>query len=238
MQTNDNDISGLYQQREWANSYDHIRFANAGGRLINERELGFVSRSMASLPTEASVLDVASGTGRFALSLAQRGFRVTAFDSSNPMLEQIRHKADEHAVNVELVEGDVRNMPFDRAQFDGVCCFRLLWHYDDWPSLLHAMADCAKGPVAFDLMNRRSLRRLIRPVALRKAYESHTTDQDVVSWCAKCGYTVLRAEQAFAFPFIVYLKLPFLARWLWPLDQWLSRRGWGTMLHYTIQKEG
>ena len=92
------------------------------------------------------------------------------------------------------------------------------------------------GPFVFDLMNQRSLRKLVKPFADKVAYQSLTSEREAESFFALRGYTILHKEQAFTFPYIVYLKLPFLTALLAPVDRWLCRLGVGTMLYYTIRK--
>ena len=233
-QTSDNEIPSLYQRRDWAETYDRLRFSNRGGRHVNALEVRFVSEGLADLPRGARILDMASGTGRFALHLARKGYVVTAFDSSREMLKLIGEKAVAENVDIERVEGDVRALPFEDGEFDGACCFRLLWHYDDWPSILGGLITCTRGPVVVDLMNRRSLRRWIRPFALRRAYECHTTEQEAEQLFRRNQWRVLSKQHAFGIPYILYLKFPLLAGILEKLDFWLCRKGYGTLLHYVL----
>lgn len=65
---------------------------------------------------DQAVLEVACGTGRVGLRLAQAGAQVTGVDISAPMLEIARMK--NHATNVSWVEGDMRD--FDLNQQFGL----------------------------------------------------------------------------------------------------------------------
>jgi SAM-dependent methyltransferase len=67
----------------------------------------------------AKILDLACGPGRFALPLAKRGFRVLGLDISAVYLKQAKAKAKEQGLSVELVQGDMRAIPFD-GKFDAV----------------------------------------------------------------------------------------------------------------------
>jgi len=69
----------------------------------------------------SSVLDVGCGTGRHAIELARRGFRVTGIDISEGMLEQARIAAAEAGVELELVRADAsRELP--KGHFDVALC--------------------------------------------------------------------------------------------------------------------
>lgn len=60
------------------------------------------------------VLDAGAGTGRVSLKLAAAGAEVTALDISPSMLEILKRKNG----NIETVEGDMENMPFEDETFD------------------------------------------------------------------------------------------------------------------------
>jgi SAM-dependent methyltransferase len=65
------------------------------------------------------VLDVACGHGRLAVPLAARGLQVTGLDRSRPFLELAAAAARERGVAVELVEGDMRSLPWE-SRFDAL----------------------------------------------------------------------------------------------------------------------
>lgn len=72
-----------------------------------------------ALPSGASVLDLACGSGRVAIALAVRGFRVTAVDFTAQLLEAARTEANRLGADVEWVEADMR--AFERPHaFDAV----------------------------------------------------------------------------------------------------------------------
>lgn len=62
------------------------------------------------------VLDAGAGTGRVSLRLHDAGAQVTAMDISPAMLHLLQQKNSE----VEVVEGDMENMPFEDDTFDMV----------------------------------------------------------------------------------------------------------------------
>jgi len=67
----------------------------------------------------ARVLDLACGHGRHAVELARRGLRVTGLDISEPSLAIARERAAEQSVELELLAGDMRELPW-RDEFDAV----------------------------------------------------------------------------------------------------------------------
>lgn len=63
------------------------------------------------------ILDVGCGTGRHAIELAQRGYRVTGIDLSESQLARAREKAGERNLNIPFLQCDARALPF-HADFD------------------------------------------------------------------------------------------------------------------------
>ena len=77
------------------------------------------------------ILDVACGTGRYAIPLAQAGARVTGIDLSEEMLDLARRKAAGSGLPLDLRVGDVRALPFADASFDLAVCALALCHLPD-----------------------------------------------------------------------------------------------------------
>lgn len=73
------------------------------------------------LPPGAAILDVGCGTGRHAIELARRGYRVTGLDLSSGMLAEAGRLARAAAVELELVQADATDFTFAR-QFDAAVC--------------------------------------------------------------------------------------------------------------------
>ena len=66
------------------------------------------------------VLDVAAGTGNAALPAARRGAVVTASDLTPALLEAGRKRAEAEGLELDWVEGDAENLPFEDESFDVV----------------------------------------------------------------------------------------------------------------------
>jgi SAM-dependent methyltransferase len=83
----------------------------------------------------ATILDVGCGTGRHAIELARRGFKVTGVDISAGMLAEARKHAEEAGSTLDFVHANAVRMRLGR-QFDAVIClcegsFGLLGRGDD-----------------------------------------------------------------------------------------------------------
>src|SRR5215210_8857512 len=67
-----------------------------------------------------TVLDVAAGTGNASVVAAQRGAKVTASDLTPELFEAGRARAESEGVELDWVEADAENLPFDDGSYDVV----------------------------------------------------------------------------------------------------------------------
>ena len=69
---------------------------------------------------ETSVLDVAAGTGNASIPAAKAGATVTASDLTPELFDAGRARAEAEGVQLDWVEADAENLPFEDASFDVV----------------------------------------------------------------------------------------------------------------------
>ena len=82
---------------------------------------------------EGPLVELAIGNGRVAIPVARAtGRRVIGIDTSPAMLEQARAKAAEAGVELELHEGDMRDLALDEPAALVYCPFRALLHLPTW----------------------------------------------------------------------------------------------------------
>jgi len=84
-------------------------------------EVDFVERELGG-DRSKQILDIACGTGRHAVELAKRGYRVTGFHLSEGQLRLAREKAAASGVVVEFQRRDATQPHFDQA-FDAAIMF-------------------------------------------------------------------------------------------------------------------
>ncbi len=83
-----------------------------------------------SLPKRARVLEVGCGRG-IAIPVFARLLqptRLVALDIEQPLLDEAGDRATRYGVDVELVQGDVRALPFEDGEFDLVIDFGTCYH--------------------------------------------------------------------------------------------------------------
>ena len=72
----------------------------------------------ADVRTGQDVLDVATGSGNVALAAAGRGATVTGLDLTPELVDAARRRAAEAGVEIEWVEGDAEELPWEQGSFD------------------------------------------------------------------------------------------------------------------------
>jgi ubiquinone/menaquinone biosynthesis C-methylase UbiE len=195
-----------YKADDVAEEYDSKRFSR-GGRLIDRREKEAVLGALS--PVEGKrVLEIACGTGRFTVMLAERGADVVGLDISRAMLAQGREKARDAGVGdrISFLLGDAARLPFPDDHFDAVFAMRF-FHLADTPAkFLTEMARVSKGQVFFDTFNDFSTRVVynwLLPMG------SHLySREDVERLVADAGLSLATESHDFVVPYGLYRKIP------------------------------
>ena len=94
------------------------RYKTGNTRLPLDEPSSFLISLVDQLPPTGRALDVAGGTGRNAVWLAQRGLDVTLADISSVGLEQATHYAFAADVEIETLEIDFQTKPFPAGPWD------------------------------------------------------------------------------------------------------------------------
>ncbi len=119
--------------------YDAIApFYDPWSRSVTEDVGFYVEHARAS---GGPVVELAVGTGRIAIPIAEAGIRVIGIDSSPEMLAVARRAADEGGTGalVDLRLGDLREPPVDERVPLVICPFRSLLHMETEDAKLAAV---------------------------------------------------------------------------------------------------
>lgn len=99
---------------------------NVFSPATNERVADIVLR-LSGLPKGARIADLGCGSGVFSEVLQRRGYTCTGIDLSPNSVRMARKKYP----GIEFIEGDIENLPFNDASFDGVFFGGVLHHFRD-----------------------------------------------------------------------------------------------------------
>jgi SAM-dependent methyltransferase len=106
------------------------------------------------------VLELACGTGRLTIPIAQSGVEIVGLDVSTTMLAHARTKAKAASVEIEFVEGDCRGFDLGRKFALILMAFNSMQHLHDYASQAVLFANVRKhlaegGRFIFDVFNPR-----------------------------------------------------------------------------------
>jgi len=179
------------------------------------------------------VLDLACGHGRIANRLAERGARVTGLDRAPLFLEWARRDAADRGVEVDYVEGDMRELPWEGA-FDRVVSWFTSFGYFDDEANREVLGDVheALRPGGSALIEGNNLAELLPrwlPAVVREKGDDLVVDHSVfepVTGRADTQRTVVRDGRVRRFSMSVRM---FLAV---ELGDWLREAGFDEVRFY------
>lgn len=218
-----------YQEDDIAEAYDDKRFSQ-GGRVIDRREKEAVLSALEPL-TDKRVLEVACGTGRFTVMLADRGADIVGMDISEAMLEQGRRKARAAGVEgtLEFMQGDAGRLPFPDDHFDAVFAMRFFHLAPDPEAYIREMRRVSKEQIFFDTFKRYSFRSIYNwalPMGSRLY-----SDREVRELVVGADLELADAAHDFVVPFGFYRAVPgWVARPFRSLDETVGRTPLGDRL--------
>ncbi len=127
------DAAGLQALRERAKATRRAYFdrvaASFGDELLPGRTWEGLARALLQLAPRARYADLGIGDGMLTLMLAEIAAHVTAVDISPEMLGALRTRAKAKNIdNIELVEGDIEDLPLPDASHDVVVASQALHH--------------------------------------------------------------------------------------------------------------
>ena len=216
-----------YQADDVAEEYEDKRFSR-GGQLIDRREKRAVLDALGPVDGQR-VLEIACGTGRFTVMLAERGADVVGLDISEPMLQQGRRKAVAADTSVRWLRGDAARLPFPDDSFDTVVAMRF-FHLADTPvAFLSELQRVSRERVVFDTFNAASARSVynwLLPMGSRLYSRG-----EVEGLLARSNLALVAADHDFVLPYGLYRQTPnALAEPLRSLDRAVGRLPGGDRL--------
>ncbi|MBC7817465.1 MAG: class I SAM-dependent methyltransferase [Planctomycetaceae bacterium] len=134
-----------------------------GNSWKDRAERASILSALAGVPAGAAVLDLPCGSGRLTSMLIERGYAVTAADSSPNMvaraqgsIQRIAKSQTGNSPNVRFDVRDVMHTEFRDGEFDAVVCNRLFHHFTE-PALrqtaLKELRRICQGPIIVSFFN-------------------------------------------------------------------------------------
>lgn len=104
---------------------------SAGGHLYDHLANNLREYPIPEIPVAGSgtLLDVGCNWGRWAISAARKGFKVTGIDSALDALWAAKNLCAELGVDAEFICADARYLPFPGNSFDHAFSFSVLQHF-------------------------------------------------------------------------------------------------------------
>jgi ubiquinone/menaquinone biosynthesis C-methylase UbiE len=124
-----------------AGAYDDKRFSTLTGRLVDSLQKKAV-RGLCSFSPGEVLLDVGTGTGRFALDLAEQAAWVVGIDCSVAMIQEAKRKSASwklsHRISLAIADGHA--LPFRKDCVQWCVSVNVLLHIQDYEVVLRQMA--------------------------------------------------------------------------------------------------
>ena len=160
-------------------------------------------------PAPARVLDIAGGSGRFALPLLRDGYDVTVNDINPPSLYLLQKRCPD--LPVSLLPGDFLKVDVP-GRFDGALAMECLEHLP-FEQVLSRVRDLLKpgGVFVFTGLNSGSWRFFARHMLGRDVPGEHVMKaREYCSACDKLGFDVLAMRGLMWTPFTVTSNSPLV----------------------------
>jgi ubiquinone/menaquinone biosynthesis C-methylase UbiE len=203
----------LYADPRMAENFDRLRFGGPIGRLLLETQ----DRVLLSFLGEVrgrTVIDVGTGTGRAALTLARAGAQVVGVDASAEMLRVARARANAAGVSITFEEGDAHALGYGNLSVDAAVSFRVLMHTPGWQRCLGELCRVAREKIVFDYPAACSaalLQSIGRRVAARLGRRTEPYRVFTAGAIAKVldanGFTVSSVHRQFVLPIAFHKRI-------------------------------
>ena len=199
--------------------YESVRFGTPGGKAIESMEREIVRR-LAGNVKNRKILDVATGTGRFAIDLAKRGATVYATDLSDKMLQIAKQKAKKSKVKIVFKKADIEKLPYSDKKFDAVIGIRIIMHLNDYKKALGEMKRVCKedGYIIFEITNKYNIWTLLNNLfrfgiaEISKTHKKHRAKtysySEIKEFLAKNNMFIEKTYGLFWVPETLFYKCP------------------------------
>jgi SAM-dependent methyltransferase len=148
-----------------------------------EKEVDFIEEIFGEIIGKSNpkkILEVGCGTGNYTKILVDRGYKVTAIDISEDMLELAREKCD-----CEVIKGDISDITINEKFDTCIAMFAVMGYLTENADIIKALNNIRKhlkpnGIFVFDAWNGLAVMRLL-PEQRLKEVENDELDNTICS---------------------------------------------------------
>jgi len=190
------------------------------GKYLTGVAKSFIEENLRADPKVRNVFDAGGGSGRFAIPLGQKGYKVTLSEVDIKPLRALKRKLPN--VPAILVGKDIQSFPFKDRAFDCILCIQDPWYTErsNW-----FFAECNRllkgnGILIFTIINKNSYKALFRWVVLKRyllqgkwwaALEYRKSFTDIRKHIEVKGFRLLRAKGYSWIPYTYSSKGKFIS---------------------------
>src|SRR5713226_4555926 len=150
-------IGSLFRSGGWI--YDATRWAGIPPEIM-EKLLNMMRELFAGCRT---ILDIGTGTGRFAAYFNDVGFNVAGIDVSLFMMAKAREKQLRN-----LVRADAHRLPFRDRTFDGAIMIHVLHLVRDWVQVVHEVSRVTRKVIVAEVEGGKGFSPRLRYLEVRQ----------------------------------------------------------------------
>jgi 2-polyprenyl-3-methyl-5-hydroxy-6-metoxy-1,4-benzoquinol methylase len=164
----------------------------------HQAEMKLIKRSVDKLSGVTTILDAPCGIGRAAIMLDKSGYSVTGVDAGQGAIIKAKNDVIASTSACEIIEADLRNLPFQQDHFDAVLCFRFFHHLLNEEAKEHLVSELCRVAGKYVMLSYlspvsiTSLKRRLRVnLGGRESSQKTTTLKEIKAYFEKHNYQLV-----------------------------------------------
>ena len=181
---------------EQTRNYEADRYSKrARGRRLNRIDKAFARKLCAMVGSNAHIVDVPCGSGRF-FEIFSKVAKLTMVDYSPSMLKVVREK---YVIpeSVSIVQGDIAMLPLSDNSADLCFSMRFFHHLDNEEIALKVLKELARVSrkyVAFSFYNRNCVRYYRRKLRRKNITGYYFSFHEIVKLARQAGLAIIAKQ--------------------------------------------
>jgi len=186
-----------YSRKDVVETYEVTRFTSLVGQVYDKLKRRIVSDLSNVNTNEVIMIDIGTGTGRFAAEFSRRRYYVIGLDISKNMILLAKNRLRNMSVSqyTDFVLADIEYMPFRQDIFDLAVCIHVLRHFRRHAKALKEVKRILKkrGKAVIDIPNaqhEKLLRFFTKKIDNRPVYDAGLTFRELSHLLSKVGFSL------------------------------------------------